>query len=256
MDSDRYHVADAEVRMRAYAHGIGVVLVAFLVAGLIADLAFRAVGLAGVSLNRDAIPVQVGGSALQYLSFLAVGIGYLLHYGERDLVDWTWPDLRDVGWIVGGFVALYALLTVIGVLFSVLELQNAEHNLITRGQQNPDLFLYMIPVTLLLVAPGEELIFRGIVQGLFTRAYGVVPAIVLASALFGAVHVAAVAGGGASTGQVLLTLASTAALGAILGAVYELSENLLVATIVHGLWNTMTFLTQWLAATNGFQLPT
>lgn len=255
MDSELIRPADAETRFQAVAHSLGVVVFAFVPGVLLVSLGLDVLSALGYAVDPNGLPVQVGGSAVQYVGFFAVGVAYLAYASDRDLFDWGRPDLRDLGLIVGGFAGLYALLTVLGLVFTALGLQGAEHGLITRGRQNPDLFLYMIPVTLLLVAPSEELIFRGIVQGLFRRAYGVVPGVVLASALFGAVHVAAVSGGGAGTGQVALTLATTAALGAVLGVAYELSENLIVPVVVHGLWNTMTFLSQWLAATNGVQVP-
>lgn len=102
----------------------------------------------------------------------------------------------------------------------------------------------MVPISLLLVAPGEELIFRGVVQGLFRRAYGPVPAILITSALFGVAHYLALSGSGK-----LVYVAVAAILGLVLGTVYELSDNLVVPTLAHGVWNSYLFLGQWVLLT-------
>jgi membrane protease YdiL (CAAX protease family) len=94
----------------------------------------------------------------------------------------------------------------------------------------------MIPVTLLFVAPAEELVFRGVAQGLLKRSFGPVPGIVASSALFGVGHYLAAGSGDAWT----LVLVS-GALGLILATIYEYTENIAVPTLAHGLWNAGLF---------------
>lgn len=101
-------------------------------------------------------------------------------------------------------------------------------------------------LAILFVAPGEELVFRGIVQGLFRQTDGPVPAILFVSVLFGVVHYVALAGSGKVT-YIVVTLL----LGVLLGYVYERTENILVPVVVHGLYNAILFAGQWVVAVNG-----
>lgn len=103
----------------------------------------------------------------------------------------------------------------------------------------------MIPITVLFVGPGEELLFRGVIPGLFRRAYGPVPAIVIASGLFDVAHYAALAGSDKRTYIVVTIL-----LGLLLGGLYEQTDNVLVPIVVHGIYNAILFAGQWAVAVN------
>jgi membrane protease YdiL (CAAX protease family) len=122
---------------------------------------------------------------------------------------------------------------------------------IGRGKETPSLFLYMIPVTLLFVAPAEELVFRGVAQGLLKRSFGSVPGIVCSSALFGVGHYLAAGSGDAWT---LVLVSGT--LGLILGTIYEHTENIAVPILAHGLWNAGLFGMNYYAVVAGVSLPT
>jgi membrane protease YdiL (CAAX protease family) len=108
----------------------------------------------------------------------------------------------------------------------------------------------MIPVALFFVGPAEELLFRGVVQGLLRRSFGVVPGLLGASALFGVGHYLAISSGSAWT-----YLLVAGALGLVLGAVYEYTENIVVPAITHGLWNAGLFVINYYIAVAGVELP-
>lgn len=248
MEDELFRYADLETRLVAAAHAIGVILLAFALGALILPV------IAIVPLNLlievrtpggDLTPITLTVlSILQFTGFGIVAIGYVLRR-KVTLFEIDLPSLSDIGWIVGGFVALFLANALLSVLITYLGIASAENTVVTTGNENPEFFLYMIPVALLFVGPGEELIFRGVVQGLLRKAYGVVPAIVLSSALFGVAHYLALSGEGKIT-----YIAVAAVLGLVLGTVYEQSKNLLVPTVIHGLWNTMLFLVSWYAATH------
>jgi membrane protease YdiL (CAAX protease family) len=138
----------------------------------------------------------------------------------------------------------------IGIVITAIGADQAQNTVVTMGQQNPELFLLMIPITILFVGPGEELVFRGVVQGLFRRRYGAVPAIVIASILFGVAHYTALAGGGKLT-YIIVTIL----LGLILGGLYERTNNILVPIVVHGIYNAILFGSQWIIAVNEIPVP-
>lgn len=248
MDDELFRYAGMETRLVATSHALGVIILAFAL-GAIALPALALIPLRYVLTLQNAagdlkpIPL-VFLSILQFIGFGIVAIGYRRRRGVR-LFDIETPSLSEIGWMVGGFVALFLSSTILSVIISQLGLQSAENSVVTTGNQNPEFFLYMIPVALFFVAPGEELVFRGVVQGLLRDAYGVVPGVLLTSGLFGVAHYLALSGQGKLT-----YIAVAAVLGIVLGTVYELTENLVVPIVIHGFWNTMLFVVSWYAATH------
>lgn len=251
MASNYYRVTDWRTGAASLGHSIGVVLGAFLTGYILLYLAaFVMAGVGIVSLETLADPevsvppfVNVVSAAAQFVGMGLAVYAYLRWRSEGDLFEVDLPSLTDIGWAVGGFVALFVVLFAVSWVVQALGAETATNQVVELGQQNPVLFLYMIPVTIFLVAPAEEALFRGVVQGLFRRAYGLVPGVILASALFGVAHYLALTGGGKVT-----YIAVAAGLGLVLGAVYELTENLAVPIAVHGLWNTILFGSQYLIA--------
>ena len=233
-------------RLRDLLRGLSIIAGAFLCAVVVVSLGAPALVGAGV-VARDTLEFRVVGSVLQFLGFGVAIVGYLALTDEWDLIPVRLPSLRGVGLIVVGVVALVGAQLAIARVLTATGVQVAQNQVVATGQQDPRYFLYMIPVTILLVGPFEELVFRGGVQGVLRRTWGPSVAIVLASVLFGLVHwVALIGGSGSSIAYV--TVAAT--LGLVLGSLYERSRNLLVPAVVHGLYNTVLFGAQYLAATS------
>lgn len=252
MDSKYVEVGDFDTRLRAAGHSIGVVVAAFLVGGFV-------LSTVGVLLLTPFVDIRLPNGGLtplanavgmswQFIGFILVVVAYLHRYKEWSLIGVRFPTLRDLGYVVGGFLALLTLNAILSVIISVIGVDIAQNSVVGMGQENPKLFLYLIPINLLLVGPGEELLFRGVVQRLFKRAYGVVPGILIASAFFGIAHFVATLGQGAS--GIVTYLAVAAVLGVVLGTVYELTNNIVVPAVIHGLWNAMQFAAQWYIATH------
>jgi membrane protease YdiL (CAAX protease family) len=109
---------------------------------------------------------------------------------------------------------------------------------------DPTVLLWLIPGSFLLIGPGEELLFRGIVQGRLRETFDRVSGVVLASALFAAVHFAALTGG---TGGRLVTITVLFFPALVFGSVYELTDNLVVPALVHGAYNATLFALAYLA---------
>jgi membrane protease YdiL (CAAX protease family) len=234
-----------EERLLALGKGVLVVFLAFLGAVVVASLADAALRSAGVGADTLAYRLLV--SSAQFLGF---GLGVAGYLGAAD--DWGLvrgrlrsPTVRDAGYLVGGAVLLLVAATLIGQALTRLGVDVAQNQVIVAGRDDPTFFLWMIPVSLLFVGPFEELVFRGGLQGLLRRAWGPAPAVVLASAGFGAVHLFALGGSGSR----VTYLAVAAALGLVLGAAYERTDNLLVPAGAHGLYNATLFLVQYLIAT-------
>ncbi len=253
-DPPLYKFGSRDERVRSLVHAVGLVLAAFVAGIALAVVGLRLLSQLGlVPQGSDSLPPLASAAAagLQFVGFLLVGVWYLRWQGSVDLFDVRLPSLREVGWAIGGLVALFVLLNIVSVIIETLGVDTAENAAVTQGRQNPTLFLYLIVVTILLTAPAEELLFRGLVQGLFRQAYGLIPGIVVASALFGVVHWIALTGGGSR----LTYIAVAGALGMVLGALYETTENLAVPIIVHGVYNAILFSVAYLAATGQIDVP-
>jgi membrane protease YdiL (CAAX protease family) len=254
MDSKYVEIADSQTRLRAAGHSLGLIVTAFVLgiglalSGLLVLEQF--IPVYGPEDNLLPIPYLVS-AALQFVGFLLAGVGYLVWADDRALVSLRLPTLREVGLVVGGFVAIFVANVGLNQLIELLGLETAENSVITVGRANPEVFLVMVPISLLLVGPGEELLFRGVVQGLFKRAYGPIPAILITSVLFGVAHYLALSGSGK-----VVYVAVAAILGLVLGTVYELSDNVAVPALTHGLWNAYLFLGQWAIVSSEVELVT
>jgi membrane protease YdiL (CAAX protease family) len=233
------------VRLRALARSVLLVVAAFVCATAAVGLGAAGLSAAGL-VSRGTLEYRVVITALQFLGF-GVGVwGYLLITEEWDLLQVRRPSLRQVGLIVVGVVVLVLAQVAIARLLTVAGIEVAQNQVIATGQQNPRYFLYMIPVTVLLVGPFEELVFRGGVQGILRRTWGPTAALAVASVVFGLVHwIALIGSGGARVPYVTVA----AVLGLVLGYLYERSRNLVVPAVVHGCYNAVLFGAQYLAAT-------
>lgn len=225
---------DPRTHLRALGGAFVVVALVVIVASIAVALGYPLLDAAGIG-RESALGLALR-SAFQFVGFIVAGVGYLLATDQIDLVPVRAPTRRDLKWLAGGFGALLGLYVGMVVVLEALGIQGGESVIVEQGSGQPVYFLYLIPVTILLVGPAEELVFRGIVQGLFRRAYGPAVAVAAASAVFAAIHISSYSGDG-----VLTTLATILVLGGVLGVVYEKSENLVVPAVVHGLFNTVQF---------------
>ncbi|WP_164974628.1 CPBP family intramembrane glutamic endopeptidase [Halegenticoccus tardaugens] len=222
-----------------------VVFGAFLCASALALPAAELFSDLGI-VRPDGIGSRVVSTAFQFVGFGLAVLGYLVVTNDWGLIPLRRPTGRDALLVVAGIVGLLAAQFLLGALLQAVGVGAGENQVVTTGRRAPEYLLYMIPVTLLLVGPAEELLFRGVVQGLLRRALGAAGAIAIASAVFGLVHVFGVSG---SPGQQLAYAAIAALLGGVLGYVYERTGNILVPSVIHGGYNAVLFVVQYAALT-------
>lgn len=207
-------------------------------------------GSVGVSLWASAAPavgVAEGTTAFRIFETVAQFAGlvaplalFVVAAGDRSLLAWARPDRRQTAIAVGGAAVLYVGQVALITAFSVVELSPSQNPAIDPATHERQYFLLMVPVSLLVVGPAEELLVRGGIQGLLKRAWGPWPAILGASALFGSLHYI---GGG--TGA-LTYVALSFLLGSLLGYLYEYTGNLVVPVVAHGGYNAVLYAIQYL----------
>lgn len=195
-------------------------------------------------------PVPEAGLEVQVISFLSLGFGtlivaaaYLKRSGrDRSFVDLQLPGLRDVAWTVGGFVILILGFIAVTSLFDLIGVSTAEHSS-TESVINatPQVLLLVLAAQLLVVGPGEELLYRNVIQKSMYDVVSRPVAVVLASSIFALVHIPAYSAGGAPLAAVASTLVAIFVLSLVLGSVYARTENVLVPAAIHGLYNVLSF---------------
>ncbi|WP_435196426.1 CPBP family intramembrane glutamic endopeptidase [Natronomonas sp. EA1] len=237
---------DAGDRLRAVGAGIGLTLGGFLVATIVIVLGITVLGTF-TNIRDQLVLLYPTTVILQGLGFGLTVAAFLYATERTGLVKARLPSLSDLGLTVLGTIALIATLAGVNVVFTVLGVEAASNQIVEIGAQNPEIMLYMIPLAFLVIGPGEELLFRGAIQGIMRESYAAVPAIVLSSALFAVAHVTALTT--PSLAAKTATIAALFALSLILGALYEYTENLVVPSLVHGAYDAILFVAIYAQAT-------
>lgn len=191
-----------------------------------------------IVLSQTATVLGIATVAGVYLSMSSRGFGY---------IDLSVPSTRDVGYLIGGFFALVGAAVAIGYLMNLTGTETATHGTIEQAQDTPEILLLMIPASILVIGPFEELLYRNVIQKSLYEYFSRPGAVVAASIPFALVHFPAYSGG--TLEQSILSLSVVLTLSLLLGAIYERTENLVVPALVHGGYNALIFYNQYAALT-------
>lgn len=226
-------------RATAWAIGVGF-------AGLFAMAAWASVLL---TVATGLVPGEPGTAARLALSSVALGLGT----GTIALVYFRWtdetrayldvgvPSKRDAGYVVAGIVALLALQLLVGVALRRLGVETASHSVQEAAAGgNPEVLLLLIPTSWLVIGPGEELLYRNVIQKSLYDQFGEWGAVLIGSVAFALAHIPAYAAG-ASPGALLVTLVVIFLLSVVLGAAYLRTENVVVPALIHGAFDAVVF---------------
>jgi hypothetical protein len=195
----------------------------------------RAVLLSTVLLQG----VAFGSVSLVYLRLRGLGPAYL---GVRV------PSLREWFTVASGWVLALAGAVTMVVVVVVTGLDPAANRVGELGEADPLVFALLIPVSFLLIGPGEELLFRGVIQNSMVESLGRVPGILLATLLFAAAHVFSLAGPLSGRAVTVLLLFVP---GLVLALTYDYSGNIVVPSLVHGAYNATLFALSFLGTAFG-----
>lgn len=237
---------ESALRAIAVASGLGIAGgIALLLASVIAAVAIF-VGFALVTGDAPSNPALLLLSTVvgQYVGFVGLGLLYLRKRefdlgAMRDYLGVRLPTLRELGIVVAGYLAIVVLIVVWGVILDALIATEPAENEGAQsiGEAEHSMILPLaIAFMFLVVAPCEEFLYRGIVQNRLRERLSAAPAIFVASLVFAAVHVAALAG---EPLAVLVTIGILFVPATVLGVVYEYTGNLVVPTLLHGLHNSV-----------------
>lgn len=245
---------DVSIRSRLWSVvvAIGLGIAGFVVAIFVFQIAFLALGAAGVEELTFVGELIVGFVVLQGTSFPLVALAYVRFRGlPLSYLGIDLPSLWDLVWVVGGFMLVIALVTAVIVAITVTDAPQAERSDTEGFQENPQAILLMIPISILLIGPAEELLFRGVVQSRLRETFGPVGAIVFANFAFAPLHVFALQG---SLQALAVTIGGLFVPGLVFGATYEFTDNLTVPALIHGLYNATIFTLFYVSASAGAAL--
>jgi len=225
-----------EPHAKALGEALLVVFGAYLVASVVLAAVNPPLVNAGI-VTPGGTEEYLAQFALQYAGFLVVTGWYALAVRDEPLIPWATPGRRELGLIVAGIIVLVGANNGITRLFAAVDVSLGDNAAVTVGSGEPAYLLTMVAFSLLVVGPAEELLFRGVVQGRLRETWGVWPAILAATVLFGLSH-ASVSGG---LGGVVAYILTATLLGVLLGYLYERTDNIVVPAVIHGVNNAVIF---------------
>lgn len=216
------------------------------VQGQVIALGYDAAALDQIAASVAFNVVGSAGLALTYLIVRRNGFDWPF---VREFLRLRRPTVWDLAWIVLGLAG--ALVVVAGYNGFVEYVdpfgtggEGETHSSIEEGRRYPALFLVAIPIAIFLTGPGEELLYRGVVQSRLDESFPTALAVPLTALVFASVHLPAYMG--EEFGAVLVSLGTVLSLGLYLGTLYELSDSLLVPALVHGAFNAFVYLSNYL----------
>ncbi|WP_248516212.1 CPBP family intramembrane glutamic endopeptidase [Salinarchaeum laminariae] len=236
--SDDGHNGDNRLQEAIYAVILG--LAGFLAIQVGALAVVLAISPVVGNLSDLGINVVAGvGTGLGAVAFTWLYLDNSRH--DVSFLDLDAPRLSDAGYVVGGIVLLTGVWIGISVLATTLGVSFSEHSLAEQARQgDASLLLLMVPISILFIGPGEELVFRNVVQKRLTETFQTWTAIGITSLVFGAIHFSAYATD--PLPQIVPSLAIVFALSIILGWLYARTERLIVPAVAHGCYNALQFL--------------
>ena len=207
-----------------------------------------------VGLTIRVLDLSLGLSVQFLLVFLAAAGGiflaaalYVTFRGFRlfEYVPARLPSTRDLLWIGVGYLGAMGLVFAAGVLLQLLRLNPETTNQAAEmGMQQPELLLWLVPLSFLVIAPAEEVLFRGIVQGRLREAFRPGIAIPLTAALFATVHYFSLTG---ESGARFIAIAILFLPSLVFGLAYERTRNIFVSIVIHGAYNSTLVLLLYVA---------
>lgn len=225
-----------------------IAIVLALLWGVVGVFGSQLIGV-GIYLAIDPLVGELPDTLQNVLLMIFSGVGLVILAGvflhvnslTHEYIDIEWPSLRDLGYVIVGVGVLFGALILISIIFTKLGIQGSEHEMIQNAKTNQEtaILLALVPLSVLVVGPTEELFYRNIVQKSLYEHFDRRQAVVIASVIFTLIHLPAYAT--SSPLNIGSSLLAILVLSLILGEWYRRTENLTVPILVHGLFNAIQF---------------
>lgn len=237
---------DFRFKSSALLMAVLLTLLAFLLGSIVVSIGEIGVSFLGIDASIPLVQLLLSSILLQGVTFGAVAYGYYYYY-QRAYDDLDYRSLREfvllrrpsrsgLLYAAGGLIAIFGIVIVISAISELLGFGDATSRIVEVAERQPLAVLAMIPVSYLVVAPGEEVLFRGIIQGHLREAFRPIPAVLLASIVFAVTHFGSITGP-----ATIFSILSIFGVALVLGGLYEYTDNLTLPILVHGTYNALQF---------------
>lgn len=232
-------------RMMAGGLAVGVTVAGAVVGGLFGVGAFLALMVFGPGVETSALVGVVTLTIAAEAGYAVVGLAYLLRVADG--VPLSRPSGGGLLAAVAGSIALVAVGQGVLRLVPGAGIDDVSSAL-GRAGLDPVVFLALAVVSVVLVGPAEELLFRGAVQGTLRRVLGPWAAIGSASVLFTIVHITALGASSPAVGLAALTVIFLVSLA--FGYAFERTGSLVLPIVMHSLYDGLLLAVGYLVATD------
>jgi membrane protease YdiL (CAAX protease family) len=234
--------------VRATGVAVALAIVGIICSVLLSIPAFLVVGQPVVQF--------VWAIVLSELGFVVAAAAFLFATGRNfSYVGLRLPTRREFGYVFGGLLGLvaYRQLAIVAALF--LELPIAGNSITDfPGVDLLTILAVLIPISIVVIGPAEELLFRGVVQTYLDEHVSTGGAIVIASVVFAGVHLPTSWVATPNLLAVGVSMAILFGLSLILGWLYATTGNLTVPILAHGFYDAVVF-TLAFVVLSGQKLP-
>lgn len=236
MDLVQPHIDDR--RGVALLTALGITAIAFVASAVVPLVVFVALHVVGIRLSLPAV-VGLVIVLVHGVAFCGTAALYLRSRG----IDWRAagvvpPTAGQAMLGLAGYVAALGGAAAAGGLASALGATPARHDIAVLGEQSPQILPLLMVLSIALIGPAEELLFRGVVQRRLREAFSPWLAIALASAIFAAAHAFALTDAPSAR---LVTIAILFVPSVVFGVIYEATGNLVITALMHGAYNATLF---------------
>ncbi|WP_135805900.1 CPBP family intramembrane glutamic endopeptidase [Halorussus marinus] len=194
-------------------------------------------------VSLDALTQFVAALVLSELGFVAAALAFLYATGRGlGYLDVGRLNRRAIGLVVAGTVGLFVFRLAAILAAQALGLPLAGNSVTQLAEEGLlETLLALVPLSVVVVGPAEELLFRGVVQRYLSEELSMFGAVALASVLFALVHVPTTFVATPDLAAVSVTLTILFGLSMLLGYLYVWTGNLLVPVLVHGFYDALLF---------------
>ncbi|AXR79725.1 CPBP family intramembrane glutamic endopeptidase [Natrarchaeobaculum sulfurireducens] len=240
MDSSPQRLEDGPLRAMLVAFGLAVFGIAATQVTTYPVLVLEP-AIAGAPAETP-IATRTAFFVLNFLGFALAGAIYLQTTGRGwSFVDLRWPTERDWLYLAGGSLVAILFFVVVSVLIQLLQLPAAESQVLEFVGDDQTMILVMIAIVFLFNAPAEEFLFRNVIQKRLYAAFSRIQAVVAASVIFAAVHLPVYVIYAESALATAVSLSVIFGGSVIFGYLYAKTDNLLVPTAAHAVFNAVQF---------------
>lgn len=220
-------------KLQAIGIAAGLTILALLLSALVGVLFAVPLFVLGFDFESTVVLITLllGGQ----MGFFATGYLYAHRFDLE--VRIVRPSRRDLSYAGGGTVVALVFATVMGAVMNLLGMtpESVLDGLVTA---DPLILIWLALLSIVVVAPAEEYLFRGVIQGRLRNTFTPLGSILGASLLFGSMHFGNWVG---SLGTVVGWALLITGVGIIMGVVYERTNNLIVPIIAHAVYNFFLF---------------